>query len=88
MLKYKHNPELMKNKNLILGAAVAFTASMMISCGGDNQEDVTNVVLEDTNQVVTEPEQPAVDYAVPTPNELFEIIKIQGGEQSWSGKST
>ncbi len=71
----------MKNKNLILGAAVAFTASMMISCGGDNQEDVTNVVLEDTNQVVTEPEQPAVDYAVPTPNELFEIIKIQGGEQ-------
>lgn len=71
----------MKNKNLILGAAVAFTASMMVSCGGDNQEDVTNVVLEDTNQVVTEPDQPAVDYAVPTPNELFEIIKIQGGEQ-------
>jgi hypothetical protein len=71
----------MKNKNLILGAAAAFTVSMMVSCGGDGQEDVTNVVLDDTTQTVTEPEQPAVDYAVPTPNELFEIIKIQGGEQ-------
>jgi hypothetical protein len=71
----------MKNKNLFNGILVAATAILMMSCGGSGDDELQNVVVGDTTTTVTTPEQPAVEYAVPTPNELFEIIKIQGGEQ-------
>lgn len=71
----------MKNKNLFNGILVAATAILMMSCGGGGDDELQNVVVGDTSTTVTTPEQPAVEYAVPTPNELFEIIKIQGGEQ-------
>jgi hypothetical protein len=71
----------MKNKNLFNGILVAATAILMMSCGGSGDDELQNVVVGDTTATVTAPEQPAVEYAVPTPNELFEIIKIQGGEQ-------
>lgn len=71
----------MKNKNLFNGLLVAATAILMMSCGGGGDDELQNVVVGDTTTQVTTPEQPAVEYAVPTPNELFEIIKIQGGEQ-------
>lgn len=71
----------MKNKNLFNGILVAATAILMMSCGGSGDDELQNVVVGDTTATVTTPEQPAVEYAVPTPNELFEIIKIQGGEQ-------
>jgi hypothetical protein len=71
----------MKNKNLFNGILVAATAILMMSCGGSGDDELQNVVVGDTTTTVTTPDQPAVEYAVPTPNELFEIIKIQGGEQ-------
>lgn len=71
----------MKNKNLIVGIAAVSVFGLLPSCGGSNEDDTTNVVVKDTTTVVDQNEQPAVEYAVPTPNELFEIIKIQGGEQ-------
>ena len=54
--------------------------TMVVSCGGSGEDDIQNVVLTDTATVVEAP-QPTVEYAVPTPNELFEIIKLQGGKQ-------
>lgn len=70
----------MKNKNLFNGVLVAATAILMMSCGGEGGDELQNVIVPDST-VNNIPEQPAVEYAVPTPNELFEIIKIQGGEQ-------
>lgn len=71
----------MKNKNLFNGLLVAAAAMLMMSCGGGAEDELTNVVVPDSTQDVVVPEQPAVEYAVPTPNELFEVIKLQGGEQ-------
>lgn len=70
----------MKNKNLIIGFIAATSMTMVVSCGGSGEDDIQNVVLTDTTTVV-EDTQPTVEYAVPTPNELFEIIKLQGGKQ-------
>ena len=70
----------MKNKNLIIGFIASTSMTMVVSCGGSGEDDIQNVVLTDTATVVEAP-QPTVEYAVPTPNELFEIIKLQGGKQ-------
>ncbi|MBI3134676.1 MAG: hypothetical protein HYZ14_08400 [Bacteroidetes bacterium] len=71
----------MKNKTLFVGLIAATCSGFMMSCGGSGEDELQNVVVADTAQTNVQPEQPAVEYAVPTPNELFEIIKIQGGEQ-------
>lgn len=71
----------MKNKNLFNGILVGATTILMMSCSGGGDDELQNVIVTDSTKEVTTPEQPAVEYAVPTPNELFEIIKIQGGEQ-------
>jgi hypothetical protein len=68
----------MKNRNLVICLAAS---TLIFSCSGGGDDDIQNVVTVDTGKVVTEPEQPKVEYAVPTPNELFEIVKLQGGDQ-------
>lgn len=70
----------MKNRHVFVGFAAVVFAGTFIGCGGSDDSD-ENVIVKDTTQTVVEPDQPKVEYAVPTPNELFEIIKIQGGEQ-------
>lgn len=70
----------MKNMKIFNGLLVASLAYVAVSCGGNTEDDMENVVIQDSSKVEV-PEQPAVEYAVPTPNELFEIIKLQGGEQ-------
>lgn len=67
----------MKNRNLIICIAAS---TVLFSCSGGGGEDIQTVAV-DTTPVVTQPEQPAVEYAVPTPNELFEIVKLLGGDQ-------
>lgn len=73
---------LMKRKNLIIGLFCAST-TLMVACGGPSEEnEVQNVEITDTTETApVDTETANVDYAVPTPNELFEIIKLQGGEQ-------
>ena len=71
----------MKNKILFVSLIAATFPVLLVSCGGEGEDELTVVATDTTNNTNTQPEQPAVEYAVPTPNELFEIIKIQGGEQ-------
>ena len=70
------------NKTRLQQTVFLFSAAFFIAaCGGsENGEEVTNVVVEDTTKIES-PEEPMVEYSVPTPNELFEIIKLQGGTQ-------
>lgn len=70
----------MKNKNLFIGLIAVTTTSFLASCGGGGDDEIQNIVVDTTKEDVVV-EQPTVEYAVPTPNELFEIVKIQGGEQ-------
>lgn len=71
----------MKNTKIVVGLIAATCSGFMMSCGGNGEDELQNVVVTDSVGTDVQPEQPAVEYAVPTPNELFEIIKIQGGEQ-------
>jgi len=70
----------MKNKNLIIGILSFTTASVLTSCSGGGDDEIQNIAIDTTTEVIVDT-QPAVEYAVPTPNELFEIVKIQGGDQ-------
>lgn len=72
----------MKNKNLFVGLIAATCSGFMVSCSGDGADsDIQNVVVNDSVPDTQLDEQPKVEYSVPTPNELFDIIKMQGGEQ-------
>ena len=68
----------MKNTNLIIGIVAS---TLLLSCGGGEGEDINTVITTPVDTLPEQPEQPAVEYAVPTPNELFEIVKLQGGDQ-------
>lgn len=71
----------MKKTSLFRTILLMSTAGFFAACGGDGEEsDMTQIVAEDTT-TVQESNEPKVEYSVPTPNELFEIIKIQGGEK-------
>jgi len=69
----------MKNKKLIVGLIAFTTTSFLMSCGGGGEDEIQNIVVDTTKEVIVD-EQPTVEYAVPTPNELFEIVKLQGGD--------
>jgi len=76
----------MKRKKIIAGLFCASVALAAVSCSGSSEDnEVTNVEI--TDSTATEVDTLAsesdrdIDYSVPTPNELFEIIKLQGGEQ-------
>ena len=74
----------MKRKKIIASLLCASVAMFAASCGGSSDEnEVTNVEITDSTDTeeITEESDRTVEYSVPTPNELFEIIKLQGGEQ-------
>ena len=71
----------MKNKFFVKGGILLFSSALMMSCGGSNEIDVD---IEETDSTTKTVETiglnvPTIEYSVPTPNELFEIIKSQGG---------
>lgn len=73
----------MKRKKISVGLVYGAVSLMLASCGGStNENELQNVELVDTaaTELVDENAR-TIDYAVPTPNELFEIIKLQGGKQ-------
>ena len=72
----------MKRKKIIISLFCASAALLTVSCGGtgDNGE-LNNVDIVDTTAMIVENNETTIEYSVPTPNELFEIIKLQGGEQ-------
>ena len=69
----------MKKVNLYLGILTLATGAILTSCAGEEETDPNVIVENDTTETVETTLE--VEYAVPTPNELFEIIKLQGGEQ-------
>lgn len=71
----------MKNLRLIHGIFAIAAVSLFAACGGE-EETHEIVDVEDTDSSDLEvADGPAVEYAVPTPNELFEIVKLEGGEE-------
>ena len=70
----------MKKRNLYIGILAIATSSILASCGGSDEGEMNNVIVDttDTDENVNQLE---IEYSVPTPNELFEIIKLEGGEE-------
>lgn len=72
-------------RNKILVSTFCAAAFIMTACGGSSEDnDIQNVDLSDSTEVVENVEidnLEEIDYSVPTPNELFEIVKLQGGEK-------
>jgi hypothetical protein len=73
----------MKNKNVYRGLLTLSTAALLASCGGEGIEIDTDNLVSDTTHTETVVELTGleIEYSVPTPNELFEVVKLQGGEQ-------
>ncbi|UKN01890.1 hypothetical protein K6119_19385 [Paracrocinitomix mangrovi] len=71
----------MKNKKFKIGILALSATLFLGSCGGNEGDELINEIDIDTNATVDTDNQLEVEYAVPTPNELFEIIKLQGGEE-------
>lgn len=73
----------MKNKNVYRGLFALSAVALLASCGGEGIEiDGDNSGTDSTHtEVIEEPTGLEIEYSVPTPNELFEIVKLQGGEQ-------
>lgn len=72
----------MKRNKIIVSLVGASFAFLVAGCSGSSDEnDIQNVTVDSTDLVTADTTLPLVDYSVPTPNELFEIIKLQGGKQ-------
>jgi len=72
----------MKRNKIIVSLVGASFAFLVAGCSGSSDEnDIQNVDVDSTDLVTADSTLPVVDYSVPTPNELFEIIKLQGGKQ-------
>jgi hypothetical protein len=72
----------MKRNKIIVSLVGASFAFLVAGCSGSSDEnDIQNVTVDSTDLVTADSTLPVVDYSVPTPNELFEIIKLQGGKQ-------
>lgn len=72
----------MKKNKLVIGLLSAATVASFSACSGSSEDsEVQNVEIVDTLAVEIDTTERIVEYSVPTPNELFEIIKLQGGEQ-------
>ena len=72
----------MKRNKIIVSLVGASFAFLVAGCSGSSDEsDIQNVTVDSTDLVTADTTLPVVDYSVPTPNELFEIIKLQGGKQ-------
>jgi hypothetical protein len=69
-------------KTLRISQVFLFSSAFVLStaCGGGDEDELTDITADDTT--IAPPDTVAkMDYAVPTPNELFEIVKAQGGEE-------
>lgn len=71
----------MKKAKFYIGMLSIASAAVLVSCGGNGEETTDDNVVVETDSVEDNSLALEVEYAVPTPNELFEIIKLQGGEQ-------
>lgn len=72
----------MKKNKLVIGLLSAASIASLSACSGSSDEsELQNVEIIDTLAVEIDTTERIVEYSVPTPNELFEIIKLQGGEQ-------
>lgn len=71
----------MKKNKIIIGLLSAAAVTFITSCSGsaDDSEVQTVEIVDTTN--ISDNNEVTVEYSVPTPNELFEIIKLQGGKQ-------
>ena len=72
----------MKNRFLVKGGILLFSSAVMLSCGSNEMDVDVEDAVEDSTEVVqvVDNDLPLIEYSVPTPNELFEIIKAEGGE--------
>ncbi len=69
-------------KNIVKKVTYLVLALSTLNSCNDSKSNVA-IDLEDvvdTTSTVNEVVPPEISYSVPTPNELFEIIKLQGGE--------
>ena len=77
----------MKRKKVLASVLLGASAMLILSCGGDNEgNEVTTIDLTDSTDTenvdsIDNSMEMTIEYSVPTPNELFDIIKAQGGEQ-------
>ncbi len=78
----------MKRTKITIGLLSASLAVFLVSCGGEMEDsEINNVDLQEADTTMTDNEGMDtegmfdIEYSVPTPNELFEIVKLQGGEQ-------
>jgi len=72
----------MKNKFLVKGGILLFCSAFLLSCASNEIDVDVEEPVGDSTAVVQniDNDLPAIEYSVPTPNELFEIIKEEGGE--------
>lgn len=71
----------MKNKILKQGSFLLLSSSLLISCNSDIDVDLSDVVVDTVKTEQVEEIaviENAIEYSVPTPNELFDIIRSQG----------
>lgn len=76
----------MNRKKILSHAFIGASSILLLSCGGDNDgNELTNINVTDTVEAEMDTTGMSSDivmeYSVPTPNELFEIVKAQGGEK-------
>lgn len=72
------NERIIKMKNLLLGAVAASLAVVSFTgCGGEDKQQIT--VDNDTIPKQDTTQEEEIFYQIPTPNELFAIIKQIGG---------
>jgi len=73
----------MKKKNIIKGGILAFSTLLVVSCDSKGPIDV-DLNTSDTTATTIPKEDistgPKTEYSVPTPNELFTIVKDLGGK--------
>lgn len=68
-------------KNLIKSLAFLFFSTLILSSCSDSTPAVDTDIDEQVEETIEETNQLAeISYSVPTPNELFEIVKLLGGE--------
>jgi hypothetical protein len=71
----------MKNKILKQGSFLLLSSSLLISCNSDIDVDVSDIIVDSVKTELVEnitANESAIEYSVPTPNELFDIIRSQG----------
>jgi hypothetical protein len=71
----------MKNKILKQGSFLLLSSSLMISCNSDIDIDVSEIAVDTVKTELVEAitvDDNSIEYSVPTPNELFDIIRSQG----------